>query len=303
MTKELTFKAVEVSDKKQIQAYTLQGKSQVCDLAFANLFAWGKCYHTSWGELNNSLVIRFNPKDRPHPAYLLPVCQEQESLKSTLSTLKAHCDSEGYPLVLMALAPQCCEYLEQIFPNAFQFFNDRASCDYLYLREKLATLSGKKLQSKRNHINKFEKLYPNYTSELINETNIAECLNLERAWFESRERKNGENDEFEMIERMLGNFEALGLLGVLLRVEGKLVAFSVGSPINETTFCVHIEKALSEYEGAFAMINRTFARLIPEQYIYVNREEDLGLEGLRKSKLSYRPELLLDKGVAMLNNS
>ncbi len=300
MTEALQFKAVEIADKAQIQAYTLQGKSQVCDLAFANLFAWGKYYSTSWTELNKSLVIRFQPKDRPHPAFLLPVCQEGESLLKALDTLKNSCDKEGYPLVLMGLAPKCREYLEEISPNTFQFINDRASCDYLYLREKLATLSGKKLQSKRNHINKFEKLYPNYTSELINKENIAECLSLERAWFEAKNDTNGEGNELVMIERMLGNFEALGLLGVLIRVEGKVVAFSVGSPINETTFCVHIEKALNEYEGAFAMINRTFARLIPEQYIYVNREEDLGLEGLRKSKLSYRPECLLDKGIAIL---
>ncbi len=300
MMKELKFKAVEVEDKDKIQSYTLRGNAQICDLAFANLFGWGKRYGTSWGELNNSLVIRFNPKGRAHPAYLLPVCQDNDKLRASLATLRELSKAEGYPLVLMGLAPQCREHLEEVCPDTFHFLNDRGSCDYLYLREKMASLSGKKLQSKRNHINKFEKLYPNYTSELINRENLTECLALERAWFRAKDSDEGEGDELIMIERMFGNYEALGLLGLLIRVEGRVVAFSVGSPINETTFGIHIEKALTEYEGAFAMINRSFARLIPEQYIYLNREEDLGLEGLRKSKLSYRPEYLLDKGLALL---
>ncbi len=299
MTKELKFKAVELADRARIQAYTLQGQSQICDLAFANLFAWGKRYGTSWGILNKALVIRFNPQDRPHPAYLLPICQDNDSLRAALETLKGICQEEGYPLVLMGLPPKCREHLEELCPKTFHFLNDRAGCDYLYLREKLATLSGKKLQSKRNHVNKFKKLY-DYTEERINKANAHECLELARAWLKANKEQAGENDEFVMIERMLMNFEALGLLGLLIRVERKVVAFSVGSPINETTFGVHIEKALVSYEGAFAMINQSFARLVPEQYIYLNREEDLGLEGLRKSKLSYRPELLLDKGAAVL---
>ncbi len=250
--------------------------------------------------LGEALIIRFKPLEFPHPAYLLPVCGDEEQFRFALDCLKQESEQEGYPLMIMGLAPDCREHLNSSYPETFRFLNDRASCDYLYLREKLASLSGKKLQSKRNHVNKFEKLYSDYTTEPVSSANINECLALERAWLGASEEKDGESDEYIMIKRLLSNFEALGLEGLAIRVGTKLVAFTVGSPINQNTFGVHIEKALTEYEGAFAMINRSFARLIPEQYTYINREEDLGLEGLRKSKLSYRPALLLEKGIAVL---
>ena len=105
-----------------------------------------------------------------------------------------------------------------------------------------------------------------------------------------------------MIEKCLRHREELGLLTGALRVDGKIIAFTFGSSINQDTFDIHVEKADISYEGAFAMINREFAKRIPEQYTYINREEDLGLEGLRKSKLSYKPELMLIKDVAVLRH-
>lgn len=105
-----------------------------------------------------------------------------------------------------------------------------------------------------------------------------------------------------MIKRCLVHREELGLTTGALRVEGKIIAFTFGSPINQTTFGVHVEKADINYEGAFTMINREFARRLPEQYIYINREEDLGQEGLRQSKRSYKPELMLIKDTAILRH-
>lgn len=299
---DIIFKPIALEDRQAITAYTLSGSSQICDLAFSNLYGWAERYRTSWAIIHSTLVISFQPLGRSHPAFLMPICDSADSFRSCLDTLKTLADSEGYPLVLMGVTPRCREKLDELVPGAFRYISDGGAQDYIYLRERMCTLSGKSLQSKRNHINKFERLYPDYTYEEITETNLAECLAIEEAWLSSAGEEGGERDEHRMIQRITSALNTLELQGGALRVGGRIVAFSLGSPINATTFGVHVEKALTEYEGAFTMINREFARHIPEQYIYINREEDLGIEGLRKSKLSYKPELILPKDTAILRH-
>lgn len=293
------FKPVEVSDRTQISSYTLSGASQICDFAFANLYGWGERYGTSWAIVEGGLVIRFRPAGREYPAYLMPLCDQGESFTKIMLRLAEGAKRGEYPLVLMGVTERCRAWLERHCPDTFEFISDEGSRDYVYLRERLVSLSGKSLQSKRNHINKFEKLYPHYSYEPITAYNIAECLEVEVAWIADHAQNKDQLDEQQMIRRCLTNFDALGLMGGALRVEGKIIAFTFGSPINQDTFGIHVEKANTAYDGAYPMINREFARHIPEQYTYINREEDLGLEGLRKSKLSYKPELILNKDVAI----
>lgn len=300
---KIEFKPIELSDREEIQAFTLNGASQICDLAFCNLYGWSERYRTRWAVVENSLVISFKPSHRQHPAYLMPVCSDSKHFLEVIKRLDTLSQEHNFPLVLMGIAPRCREAIETICPDRFEFLHDEGSQDYVYLREKLTTLSGKSLQSKRNHINKFEKLYPNYSYEEVSEDNIDECLALANAWLDhSAVVDSSRLDEQKMIERCLRNREVLGLLTGVLRVDGRVVAFTFGSPINKTTFGVHVEKADVNYEGAFTMINREFARRIPEEYIYINREEDLGLEGLRKSKQSYKPEIMLVKDTAILRH-
>lgn len=298
----IDFNPVALEDRATIQSFTLTGASQICDLAFANLYGWAERYGTSWAVIHDTLVISFQPTGRSHPAFLMPICDSPEGFTACLDRLKALVSEGDYPLVLMGVGPRCREKLDRLAPGAFAYISDDGSRDYIYLREKMCTLSGKSLQSKRNHVNKFERLYPDYAYEPITEANLAECLALEEAWLERSDEASGERAELRMIERITSAMQELELQGGALRVSGRIVAFSLGSPINDATFGVHVEKALVEYDGAFAMINREFARHIPERYTYINREEDLGLEGLRKSKLSYKPEIILPKDVAILRH-
>lgn len=275
----------------------------ICDLAFSNLYGWSQRYGTSWAIIEGSLVIGFWPQHRKHPAYLMPLCDSGEGFVRTIEHLRHLADEGGYPLVLMGVAPRCREHLEDYCPNMFHYISDEGSRDYIYLRERMVSLSGKSLQSKRNHINKFEKLYPGYTYEPLKPKHIAECMMLVDMWLSDHETSESRQAERDMIERTLTAMEELELLGGILRVDGRIVAFTYGSPINADTFGIHVEKADISYEGVFQMINREFARHIPEQYTYLNREEDLGIEGLRKSKLSYKPEMLLAKDTAVLRPS
>lgn len=185
----------------------------------------------------------------------------------------------------------------------FQFTADRDYADYLYLRTDLATLAGKKFQSKRNHVNKFKRTY-NYEYTPITPDRIQECLDLEAEWCKANncDQHEGTGNERRALVYALHNFEELGLTGGILHVDGKIAAFTFGMPINQDTFGVHVEKADTSINGAYAMINYEFANHIPEQYVYLNREEDLGIEGLRKAKLSYQPAIIMEKYVACLRD-
>lgn len=297
--KQVEFKAISIEDRERITAYTTKLGAQICDLAFANLYGWSAKYQTAWAQIDNVLVIRFRPSGSEHYAYLIPLCESPEQVGCIIRQLSQEATAQGNPLELMGVTPKCRVLLESLCPGAFDFISSDGSRDYIYLRERMATLSGKKLQSKRNHINKFEKLFPNYTYEPISRDNLAECLAIEEQWLQANGQEDGRSDEAQMIQRLSKHYDELGLVGGAIRVDGRIIAFTIGSPINQDTFGIHVEKALTDYEGSFTIINREFARRIPEQYTYINREEDLGLEGLRRSKLSYDPELILDKDIAV----
>lgn len=271
-------------------------------MAFANLFGWAVKYETCYAIADDTLFIRFTSPARSHPAYLIPIMRGGGCVDASLDRLKAEAELGNYPLVIMGITPRCREHLESVLPGAFTFLEDEGNADYIYLRERLVSLSGKSLQSKRNHINKFEKLYPDYSYEPITKGDCAECLAVEQEWLRQHGTEEDEDKEQEVIQRLFDHFDELGLSGGILRVAGQVVAFTLGSPINETTFGVHVEKANRDYDGSYTMINKLFASTIPEQYVYVNREEDLGLEGLRKAKLSYKPETILPKIAAVLRH-
>lgn len=169
----------------------------------------------------------------------------------------------------------------------------------MYESEKLATLSGKKLHAKRNHINKFKATFDDWCYEPITKENVEECFQMALKWRNESgcEEDVEKNAEMCVTLNSLRLFEELELKGGLLRVNGEIVAFTMGEPISEDTFVVHIEKAFADVQGAYPMINQQFVEHECMNYKYVNREEDTGAEGLRKAKLSYRPVFLVEKGV------
>lgn len=196
-----------------------------------------------------------------------------------------------------------CSELEAFMPGKFQFTADRDYADYLYLRTDLATLAGKKFQSKRNHVNKFKRTY-NYEYTPITPDRIQECLDLEAEWCKANncDQHEGTGNERRALVYALHNFEELGLTGGILHVDGKLPPSLSECPSTKIPSEYMWKKADTSIDGAYAMINYEFANHIPEQYVYLNREEDLGIEGLRKAKLSYQPAIILEKYVACLKD-
>lgn len=293
----ISFKDIELSDRELITRYTQNSPRRNCDLSFSNLCSWRFLYNTQFAILDGYLLLKFWAEEEL--VYMMPI--GNGDLKKVLETLIEDAHQEGKPFCLLGICSGMCSELETFMPGKFQFTADRDYADYLYLRTDLATLSGKKLQAKRNHVNKFKRTY-NYEYTPITPDRIQECLELEAIWCKANncDQHEGTGNERRALVYALHHFDELGLMGGILHVDDKIVAFTFGMPINQDTFGVHVEKADTSIDGAYAMINHEFAKHIPEQYIYINREEDLGIEGLRKAKLSYQPAIILDKYMACL---
>lgn len=295
----IPFKDIELTDRELITSYTLNSPRQNCDLSFSNLCSWRFLYDTKFAIQDGFLLLKFRVKGEL--VYMMPI--GNGDLEKALGALREDARQEGQPLCLLGICAGMCSELEAYMPDRFQFTADRDYADYIYLRTDLATLSGKRFQAKRNHVNKFKRTY-NYEYSPITPDLIQECLDLEAEWCKANncDQHEGTGNERRALVYALHNFEELGLTGGILHVDGKIAAFTFGMPINQDTFGVSVEKADTSIDGAYAMINYEFANHIPEQYTYINREEDLGIEGLRKAKLSYQPTIILEKYVACLKD-
>ena len=303
----IKFHDVKTTDRELIQSYTLCGDRMNCDLSFANIISWRFLYNTQIAEVDGFLVFRFYTGH--HLAYMAPVwkCKWDEAMRerfaAVIRQMRDDAITLGHPFLMLGVCSYMVSVLEETFPDTFFIKPDRDHFDYIYTREKLATLSGKKLQGKRNHCNKFRKSYPNYEYRPLTKEMIPECIAVEENWRAVTKEDNEDteelSEELRSMTRVFDLWDEIGAIGGTIWVDGKLIAFTFGCPITDKVFDVCVEKADTAYEGAFSIINQEFAQHLPEQYEYMNREEDLGLEGLRYAKLSYKPDILLEKSVVM----
>ena len=293
--KEIEFKRPELEDKEIITSYFEKAPSRSCERTFVNVYLWSRHYKVKYAVIEDALI--FKSEDRGM-AFAYPV-GEPEHVKKALEFLIEYCKERECPFILYNVTPEMFAQLERWYPGRFTVEYDRDIADYVYESEKLANLAGKKLHGKRNHINKFKSLYPDWTYEELNDDNVEDCFQMALKW----RNKNGCEDDPEKNAEMcvtlnsLRLYKELGLKGGVLKVDGRIIAFTVGEPLCGDTFVVHIEKAFADVEGAYPMINQQFVQHECADYTYVNREEDTGAEGLRKAKLSYRPAFLEEKGV------
>ena len=286
----IDFHIVTVADKPLFDYYMLPSEEQNCDLNFANIFCWSDTYHSEVAEAAGFLVIRFD--NGGAKSYMQPIGNGDK--RQILELLRQDAFEQRTPLRLYGLSAEWRAFLEENCPSEFAFDAPRALADYIYRTEDLAQLQGRRYQPKRNHLNRFVAQYKWHTEPLSSD-NINDCIELYNKWLRSRAVGETERAEQHALHRAFDNFEALGLRGLVLYVDGRAAAFSYGTPITHKTFCTHIEKHDAEIEGAATMINREMAQSLDEKFEFINREDDLGLEGLRFAKMSYYPTLLLDK--------
>jgi len=295
----IEFKPVELNDKEWIKPLLKAADFGGCHQNFTNIFAWRETYHYHVAKVENFLVVKGNLNGTHY--YFYPA--GSGDVHRVLEELRQDAQDNNHDFILLGISPANMAELKELYPDNFEYEAMRDSFDYVYLAEKLATLAGRKLQAKRNHINRFVANNPNWSFEVITPDNLAECWEMNLEW--CRLNNCGEDEQLQAeycaVKNNFKYFRELELEGGLIRVDGKIVAFTIGERLNSDTYVVHVEKAFGDIQGAYQIINREFVRWIRENYpdiVYVNREEDMGYEGLRKAKLSYHPDKMEEKYLA-----
>lgn len=296
----IEFKRIKVSDKKQYEECLSSAGERGCEASFANLYLWGR---QNIAFLFGQAII-FSQFDR-RSVYPYPVGAGDK--KAALDAIIADAAERGISCRITGLNSEAIKEIEKLYPSKFRFHCDRGSFDYVYDINDLADLKGKKYQKKRNHFNRFCANDPQYRTEAISKENIEAVEGFVDAWYKKRAEDDPEADfimEKAALSKALRDYGELGLEGLALFSFGEIVAITLGSRMSSDAFDVHFEKARADVEGAYTAINCEFARYIREKYPdvkFLNREEDMGIEGLRKSKQSYYPHHMVEKCWAHLS--
>lgn len=292
----LTFQTLTWEDRNIIKPYLDQAPGYLCDYAPGTLMMWGEYYHTEYAVWQNTLIVR-NEYEAGRISYMLPCGNDPEGAVREIYTY--HRLVYGEKPAFQSIPEEGKKFLCALFPQASAEFS-RDWEDYLYEAEHLVTFAGRKYSKHRNLMHQFEALYPDYQFVPLNEGNAYLVRDFYIDYW-NRFTKDADSavEEHEVILDMLEDFERYhqkGMVGGYIENSGKVIAFSIGE-LWKDTLVVHVEKADTAYKGAYQMIVRLFAEAYAseESVHYINREEDMGLEGLRRSKLAYHPIELLPK--------
>ncbi len=286
----MLFEKLTLDDKELYERYT-QKKYMNSEASFSNMFIWRKPLDLHFAIINEMLVLRFTFNNEYR--FVMPF-GDDSNIEGCIEILCNYCKNIGCKLEIRGANMNFINIASEKYD--FTYEEMRNQRDYIYLTKELATLSGKKLHSKKNHVNKFKSTY-NYNYKALDSIQLDLCLEKTKEWFEKKYEGNTDKykTELDTIEDAFKYFNELDFFGGAIYVDNNLVAYTVAQELTKDTVLVHIEKADIEYQGSFAIINYEFQNQIFNKYKYANREEDMGIEGLRKAKLSYQPVFLTDK--------
>lgn len=296
----LNFHKPQIEDKAWVDECLSHVGSMNCEYTFGNLFCWSSAYKTEICKYKDFLITKWYGENGYCYSLPLGTGDFTDAVNAIINDAQAHGEKAKIYGITAAYLPM----LQEAFTGKFRYEFDDGYNDYIYSVKKMADLSGKKYHGKRNHISNFKKNNPNWCFEKITQDNIPECITFHKEWIENRDADDEDYSfEFDSVLTAFDNFKELGLVGGLIRVNSRVVAYTLGEPqMNGKCFVSHYEKADADIQGAYPIINQEFTKNCLTEYEYVNREEDLGLEGLRKSKQSYYPEIFLEKCVATYND-
>lgn len=295
----IDFQKLDLSRREEYKDFLMSGGERGCEYSFANLNLWGR----QLGAFVGSYLVLFSQFER-RSIYPFPV--GKGDIRPALDAVIQDARMRGILCRFSGLTAADCATLEELYPGKFQFHPDRDSCDYVYAIEDLALLPGRKFQKKRNHLNRFRQTHPQCKALPLDDGNLAAAQEMVASWYESRQALDPDMDyalEKRAMKRAFARMEELGLEGMVLEENGQILAMTMGSPLSADTFDIHFEKALETVDGAYAAINQAFASHLQSKYPslrFLNREDDMGLPGLRKAKLSYCPHHMVVKFWARL---
>ena len=299
----MEFKEITLQDKEWIRQLLGYSDNRATEFNFTVLYIWRDIMHSRVCRVGDYLVVRFFPNGALAPMYLFPSGRgTEEELKGVLESCMEDARQNGHPFLMASVQNGHKEILENLFPDRFTFEPNRDYFDYIYSAEDLTFLRGKKFQSKRNFVSRFKR-QEGWSYEPLGKDNLKECAAMSISWC----AKYGCGKDPSMasescsVKNALQNFEQLGLMGGLLRLNGEVVAFTIAEKTNSDTLLVHIEKAYGDIVGAYPAIANEFLRnsIVEEgeqlSVKYINREDDAGDLGLREAKMQYHPLFLLEK--------
>ena len=289
------FEPIQLNHVDRIKTVFSSYPSMSYENCFGNLYIWRKTYDTKVAFIDKYVCIKFTNLEEV--LYLVPLgdLEDKAAFEKVLDALCSDSKEDEESLKFIGVTEEYKTAFDRLESYSICYEDCRDRYDYIYSRDGLQTLKGKKYHSKRNHINQYLTQMDIIYEDLKPE-NICECIEMSNKWYLERESSIDLEQEKVAIFECLTNLETLGISGGLLRNRsGEVIAFTAGEPISDTVFCVHFEKAVNNIPGVYAVINQQFVSRLPLNYIHINREDDAGEEGLRKAKLSYSPELLLVK--------
>jgi hypothetical protein len=292
------FKEVTLADQEILLPFYRRLNSRSCDDCFSNLYLWKHLEPMEYQISDGVLILK---SKTPKPFFRFPM-GELEKLPAALEAMTGLARGEEVPFRIRYVTKEQFDLIETVCPGKFHFEPTRNYWDYVYETEKLKNLSGRKYHGKKNHINKFLRDYPDWSFESITDENVEECFQMGLKWRVLNDCDELYEKRIEMCVALnsLRLLKELHLTGGLLRVNGQVVAYTIGEKVNDDTFVVHIEKALTDVEGAYTVINQQFVEHAMDGIPYVNREDDTGDEGLREAKESYHPVMMVEKGEVTL---
>ena len=295
----IEFERVGLAHRDQYNALLAAAPARGCEYSFANLFLWGR-QHIAFRHGCAALFSHFYGRS----VYPFPIGDgdKEAVIREILSDAK----KRGLPCRITGMTDGDRAFLEEKFPDTFHFHTVRDSFDYVYAIDGLADLRGRKYQKKRNHFNRFQAMHPDYQVLPLNEETRPAAMEMVKSWYAKRAETDPEGDyllEQLALKRAFKHFDELDMEACVLMEDGQALALAMGSRMSPTTFDIQFEKGREDVDGAYAAINCEFARYLRLKYPeaqFLNREEDMGLEGLRKAKLSYLPHHMVEKHWAYL---
>ena len=294
---QLKFKDIELSDKAIVEKYTKPWNIENAEFTFTNIFIWGANGKIQYAESEGFLFMKYEfPQEKKF--FWPPIPENEERLanyKRAIEISEEYFCEKGWEPYFRSVSEPFRTWFEEYAPN-YELKENREVFEYVYLSEKMIHLRGKKLHSKRNFINRIRANYPQLQYEDIKEENIEECLALYDRWAATHFAETIDRwDERGSVVRALTNMKALGLTGGMIRIDGVVKAFTVGERKLPTMSQIHIEKADRDIDGLYQIINQQYAEHHCADTMYINREEDMGEEGMRKAKMSYFPDKMIEK--------
>ncbi len=288
----LNFKKINIKDRDIFKNLIKKTEFENSEFSFANIFIWQNSFDLRLCVAENEIYISSTVPSTGKYVHFQPICTEKSDIQKVFENIRDDIKSNGGEFCIASANDYCVKLVKDNFPQ-LKVVEIPDMYDYVYLTEDLSNLEGKKYHKKRTHVNKFTKEY-DYEYKRIDESNKHHCLEITEKWIE--QAGGDPYNEHSAVELAIKNMQELELFGALIYVNDVPVAYTIAEAMTEDMALIHLEKATFDYRGAYPVINQQFAkRELLGKFKYINREEDMGIDGIRQAKKSYYPHKMVKK--------